>query len=438
MAGDDLNDWARRAPVEPLRARREGGVRGEPAGAYSGPRDEGMAMRGIAEEAHALQDRIVADRRWLHRHPEIGFDLVETAAYVRSRLEEMGYEVAEPCPGGLVAHVGRADGPCVLLRADMDALPLAEETGLPFASANGNMHACGHDTHAAMLLGAAQILKRHEDELTGCVTLMFQPDEEGDPAADITGGQAMVEAGALDGPRVDAAVALHVNAPTYPAGGIYTRCGTMCSSIDDIDITVRGRGAHGSRPQEGVDPIAIACHIFLAIEGYVAREVDPNDLCVATFGSIQAGQAANVIPETAHMLGTLRTQDPAVRARFHERVPELAAGIARAFGGEAEVRFPRSVPVTVNDPALTRELCGYAEELFGEPVGEIPHPNMGNDDLAFVAERVPTTYFYLGATVPDAGGYGMHNPHVQFDDSVLWRGTALLANSAIEYLAHRA
>lgn len=395
-------------------------------------------MRDIIEEARGLEDRIVADRRWLHEHPEIGFNLVQTAAYVRGRLEEMGYEVREVCPGGLVAHVGRAEGPCVLLRADMDALPLAEQTGLPFAATGGTMHACGHDTHTAMLLGAAQILKRHEEELSGSVTLMFQPDEEGDPAAEITGGQAMVEAGVLECPRVDAAVAVHVQVPTYSAGSIYTRCGTMCSSIDDIDITIRGRGAHGSRPQEGVDPIAIACHIFLAIEGYIAREVDPTDLCVATFGSIQAGRAANVIPETAHMLGTLRTQDPAVRARFHARVPELAAGIARAFGGDAEVRFVRSVPVTVNDAELTRELCGYAEELFGEPVGEIPQPGMGNDDLAFVSERVPTTYFYLGATVPDAAEFGMHNPHVLFDESVLWRGSALLANSAWEYLAARA
>lgn len=394
-------------------------------------------MRGIIEEARALQDRIVADRRWLHRHPEIGFDLADTLSYVRGRLEEMGYAV-EPCGGGLAACVGRTDGPCVLVRADMDALPLAEETGLEFASTNGNMHACGHDTHTAMLLGAARLLKDHEGELPGCVKLMFQPDEEGDPAADITGGQAMVEAGVLENPRVDAAVSLHISVPSYPAGSVNTRCGTMCSSIDDVDILVTGRGAHGSRPQEGVDPIAIACHIFLAIEGYIAREIDPNDLCVATFGSIEAGRAANVIPETAHMLGTLRTQDPAVRARFHKRVPELAAGIARAFGGDAKVEFLRSVPVTVNDPDLTRELCGYAEELFGEPVGEIAQPNMGNDDLAFVAERVPTTYFYLGATVPEAAEWGMHNPHVLFDESVLWRGSALLANSAWEYLAARA
>lgn len=394
-------------------------------------------MKGIIEEARALQDRIVEDRHWLHRHPEIGFELGETVSYVRRRLEEMGYEVAS-CGGGLTAVAGRGEGPCMLLRADMDALPLAEETGLDFAADNGSMHACGHDTHTAMLLGAARLLKDHEGELPGRVKLMFQPDEEGDPAAAITGGQAMVEAGVLENPHVDAAAALHINTPSYPAGSVNTRCGTMCSSIDDIDIAITGRGAHGSRPQEGIDPIAIACHIFLAIEGYIAREVDPNDLCVATFGSIQAGHAANVIPETAHMLGTLRTQDPAVRARFQERVPELAAGIARAFGGSAEVSFLRSVPVTVNDPALTRELSAYAEELFGEPVGEIAHPNMGNDDLAFVAERVPTTYFYLGATVPEAAEWGMHNPHVVFDESVLWRGAALLANSAWEYLAARA
>lgn len=394
-------------------------------------------MQEIIEAAQALQDQIVTDRRWLHEHPEIGFQLVDTLSYVRGRLEEMGYEVSS-CGGGLTAHVGRTDGACMLLRADMDALPLAEETGLDFASHNGNMHACGHDTHTAILLGVARLLKDHEDKLPGCVTFMFQPDEEGDPASDITGGQAMVEAGVLENPHVDAACALHINAPTYPAGSINTRCGTMCSSIDDIDIVITGRGSHGSRPQEGVDPIAIACHVFLAIEGYIAREIDPHDLCVATFGSIQAGHAANVIPETAHMLGTLRTQDPAVRARFQERVPELVEGIARAFGGSATVKFLRGVPVTVNNPALTRELCGYAEELFGEPVNKIAEADMGNDDLAFVAEQVPTTYFYLGGTIPEASQWGMHNPHVVFDESVLWRGAALLANSAWEYLSARA
>lgn len=395
-------------------------------------------MQGIVEEARACEEQIIADRHWLHRHPELGFNLHETASYVRGSLEQMGYEVDEMCSSGLVAQVGRTDGPCFLLRADMDALPVKEETDLPFASDNGCMHACGHDTHTAMLLGAAQILKNHEDELAGCVKLVFQPDEEGSSDAEITGCNALVSAGVLENPHVDAAAALHIMVPDYPAGSINTRQGTMCSSIDDIDITITGRGAHGSRPHEGVDPIAIACHVFLAIEGYIAREVDPTDLCVATFGSIHAGAAANVIPETAHMLGTLRTQDARVRERFHRRVPQIVSGIAQAFGGSARVEFLRGVPVTANDPELTCELSGYAEELFGEPVCDIPHASMGNDDLAFISERVPTTYFYLGGTVGGHEEYGMHNPHVMFDESVLWRGTALLANSAIEYLAHRA
>ena len=397
-------------------------------------------MREVWEEAQELQDQIVADRRWLHRHPEVGFALDETSAYVRRRLEEMGYEVREVCQGGLLAQVGNADrGPCVLLRADMDALPMPEESGVSFAADNGCMHACGHDTHTAMLLGAARLLKNHESELAGCVKLMFQPDEEGAPAWETTGGEAAVGAGVLENPQVDAVAALHVQAPWLPAGAVATRPGTLCSSIDDVEITVTGRGAHGSRPHEGVDPINIACHIYLAIQSFLTREVNPADVCVCTFGSISAGEAANVIPETAHMLGTLRTQDPAVRALFHKRVPELCAAIARGFGGEAAVRFLRGVPVMVNDEALTAELSGYAEELFGEKVVPIERPSTGTDDLAFFSEQVPTCYFYLGAATPEdvENGYGMHNPHVVFDERVFCKGAALLANSALEYLARR-
>lgn len=295
-------------------------------------------MQQIIEEAKALQERIVEDRRWLHQHPELGFELPETVAYVRGRLEDMGYEVTEPCEGGLLTQIGDpVAGSCVLLRADMDALPVVEETGLAFASTNGNMHACGHDTHTAMLLGTAQILKNHESELKGCVKLLFQPDEEGCAPVDTTGGDEVLAAGVLEDPKVDAVASLHIMTPDFASGAVVTRPGTIFSSIDDIDIQIQGRGAHGSTPNMGIDPINIACHIYQGVQNYIARELDPTQVCVATFGKIEAGRAANVIPDTAHMLGTLRTQSAEVRSRFKERVTAMCEDIARAFGGTATV-----------------------------------------------------------------------------------------------------
>ena len=397
-------------------------------------------MKQVVEEARSLQERIVADRRWLHQHPELGFDLTETCAYVRRRLEEMGYEVTVPCEGALLTQIGDpAAGPCVMLRADMDALPVDEITGLPFASTNGNMHACGHDTHTAMLLGAAQVLKAHEAELKGCVKLLFQPDEEGCAPVEYCGGDAVLEAGVLENPHVDAVTALHVQALEFDAGAIYTRPGTIFSSIDDIEVKIKGRGAHGSTPNQGIDPINIACHIYQGFQNLISREVDPTQTCVATFGKIESGRAANVIPEDAHMLGTLRTQDAAVRDGFKEHADRMVRGIAEAFGGEAEVAFLRGVPNTYNDPELTSELVGYANELFDEPVRELEAPFSGTDDLAILSQVAPTTYFILGTgTLPGHEGCGMHHPNVDFDESVFWKGSALLANSALEFLARRA
>ena len=397
-------------------------------------------MSTVIDEAKALQEQIVRDRRWLHQHPELGFDLDETCAYVRGRLEEMGYEVSSPCQGALLAQVGDpAAGPVFMLRADMDALPVQEITGLDFASTNNNMHACGHDTHTAMLLGAAKILKDHEAELKGCVKLLFQPDEEGVAPVEYCGGDAVLEAGVLENPHVDAVAALHVQALEFDTGAIYTRKGTIFSSIDDIDVRITGCGAHGSTPHQGIDPINIACHIYQGFQNLIAREVDPTQTCVATFGKIESGRAANVIPDSASMLGTLRTQDAGVRQGFKEHAQRMVKSIAEAFGGTATVDFLRGVPNTYNDPALTEELVGYANELFDEPVQELEAPFSGTDDLAIIAENAPTTYFILGTgTLPGHEGCGMHHPNVDFDETVFWKGSALLANSALSYLSRHA
>ena len=394
----------------------------------------------ILEEAEALADDIVADRRWLHEHPEIGFDLPQTTAYVADRLREIGLEPREIVPGGLVATIGDPSrGRCFMLRADMDALPLREETGLPFASQNDFMHACGHDAHTAMLLGAARILKAHEAELDGCVKLMFQPDEEGTAPDEICGNEAMINAGVLEDPHVDAAAAIHLMPFDFHLGEVATRPGTGFSSIDDIDIVVHGKGGHGSRPNQLVDPFNIACHIFQGAQNLIARELDPNDQAVITFGAMNGGTAANIVPDDVRMLGTLRTVDEGTRAHLKKRMTAMCEGIAEAFGGSVEVQFLRGVPSVHNDPALTRELIDYVEELTGRPVTILDKPISGSDDMSVISQAVPTAYFVVGTGTEDEGvRYPVHNARVVFDESVFAEGAAMTATMALRWLAARA
>ena len=393
----------------------------------------------LLQEAEAIQGDIVADRRWLHEHPEIGFDLSETTAYVARRLREIGCDPHEITPGGLVAVIGDETGPCFMLRADMDALPLREEADVPFASANGSMHACGHDAHTAMLLGAARILKNHEAELQGCVKLMFQPDEEGTAPDETTGSGAMLKAGVLEDPAVQAAAAIHLMTVDYPRGQVFTRLGTAFSSVDDVDIEIAGKGCHGSQPHHGIDPINIAVHVFLALESLIAREVDPTEQCVLTFGSIHGGSAANIIPDTVSMLGTLRTVSEKTRARMKERIASIAESIAAGFGGIATVRFLRGVPSVYNDPALTEELIGYIQEEGIAEVELLEKPIPGSDDMSVISQAVPTSYFVLGAGSAAEGCiYPVHNPRIVFDESVFPQGAALSATFAMRWLAQHA
>ena len=356
------------------------------------------------------------------------------------RLREIGLEPEEIVPGGLVATIGDPSaGRCFMLRADMDALPIKEETGLPFASPTDYMHACGHDTHTAMLLGAARILKGREAELPGCVKLMFQPDEEGCAPDEICGNEAMINAGVLENPHVDAATAIHLMPFDYRLGEIATRPGTGFSSIDDIDIVVHGKGGHGSRPHQLVDPFNIACHIFFGAQNLIARELDPNDQAVITFGAINGGTAANIVPDDVHLLGTLRTIDEGTRAHLKERMEAMCRGIAEGFGGSVDVRFLRGVPSVYNDPDLTDELIGYVEDLTGRPVTILDKPISGSDDMSVISQAVPTTYFVMGTGSEDEGvRYPVHNSRVVFDESVFVEGAAMTATMALRWLEARA
>ena len=392
-----------------------------------------MDIQELRREAQTMQPQLTADRRRLHRNPEAGAVLPETVAYVKGRLTEMGYHPQE-LGGGLTATVTGTDtGRCILLRADMDALRGQEQSGLSFRSENGCMHACGHDMHTAMLLGAAQLLMQHRQELTGTVKLVFQPDEEG-----FTGAKAMLAAGVLQAPAPSEALALHVHSGT-PSGTVLCGSGTFMAGCTLFRITVRGKGCHGAMPETGVDPINIAAHIYLALQALTAREISAKEPAVVTIGHFQGGQAPNIIPEEAVMEGTIRTFDRELSARIMERIRVIAENTAAAFRGSATVEEIASAPPLVNDPALMEQVSGWAEELAGkERVYRLDQGGMGSEDFASFTYELPCAYLLLGAGTPQEDpryGKPMHNEAVVFNEDVLPIGAALHTLFALRMLA---
>ena len=399
-----------------------------------------MTKEQILQEASALQDEIKAHRLWLHTHAETGFDLTETKPYVKSTLTEMGYTVQECGKAGLVTTVGKPGGKVILLRADMDALPIAEEADVDFACKNGRMHACGHDMHTAMLLGAAKILKAHESELDGMVKLMFQPAEE-----IFEGSKDMIASGVLENPRPDAALMIHVAAGMpLPAGTVVVSApGVSAPAADYFTIRVHGKGCHGSAPQNGIDPLTAAAHILIALQEIHARELSASDEAVLTIGTFHAGEAGNVIPDTATMGGTIRTYDEKTRAYLKERMTAIAQSIAEAFRASAEVSFGSGCPTLVNDKDLSEKVTGYLKDLLGanrafttaELSGGKPARGGGSEDFAYVSHEVPSLMLALAAGEPSKGyPYPQHHPKVKFDESVLSTGAAVFVDCAIQYM----
>ena len=399
-----------------------------------------MTKEQIMQEAAALQEEIKAHRLWLHTHAETGFDLTETKPYVKSTLTEMGYTVQECGKAGLVTTVGKPGGKVLLLRADMDALPIAEEADVDFACKNGRMHACGHDMHTAMLLGAAKILKAHESELGGTVKLMFQPAEE-----IFEGSKDMIASGVLENPRPDAALMIHVAAGMpLPAGTVVVSApGVSAPAADYFTIRVHGKGCHGSAPQNGIDPLTAAAHILIALQEIHARELSASDEAVLTIGTFHAGEAGNVIPDTATMGGTIRTYDEKTRAYLKERMTAIAQSIAEAFRASAEVSFGSGCPTLVNDKDLSEKVTGYLKGLLGashafttaELNGGKPARGGGSEDFAYVSHEVPSLMLALAAGEPSKGYvYPQHHPKVKFDESVLSTGAAVFVDCALQYL----
>lgn len=380
-------------------------------------------------ESRALESQIIADRHFLHQHAELGFDLPKTRSYVIERLKEMGYEPRE-IGGGVMAQLGKGT-PCILLRADMDALPMQEENDLPFQSQNpGIAHTCGHDMHTAMLLGAAALLVQHKEELPGTVKLMFQANEEGGH-----GAKAMIDAGILEAPKVDAAVGMHT-AAAKDSGSFYYAVGPTMASSDGFMIEVTGKGGHGAGPQFAIDPINIACHIHLGLQELIARESPPAEVTVLTIGAIHAGTAGNIIPQTATLQGTLRTHSEQTRAKLKKRMEELCSHTAKAFGGEADLIFQFGIPVLCNDAAMAQKLGKTLIDHFGEDrVHKIDMKLAGSEDFAELALRVPSMYLSIGTGhEKDGFPYGQHHPKVIFDESCMKNGAVAYAACAWEWL----
>lgn len=388
----------------------------------------------ILEAAEKRKAMILADRRALHSRPEVGAQLPATKAYVAGRLREMGYAPREICESGLVACAqGASEDPCILLRADMDALQISEQTELEFCSHNGAMHACGHDMHAAMLLGAADILKEFEAELGGTVKLVFQPDEEG-----FTGAKAMLKAGVLQDPAPQAGLALHVHSGT-PSGLFLCGKGTTMAGCTLFRITVQGVGCHGAMPETGVDPILIAAHIHLALQEITARELPAKAPAVVTIGKFSGGEAPNIIPQSAVLEGTIRTFDRELSAQILRRIGEISGQIAAAFRGTAVTEELASAPPLYNAPALAEQMAECAQQLFGsEMVYRMEEGGMGSEDFASYTYEIPCAYLLLSAgTAQENAAFGkpMHNAGVVFNEEILVKGAAMYAYGALKWLA---
>ena len=390
-------------------------------------------------EAEAIRETIISNRHYLHQIPELGLDLPQTAAFVEEKLREMGYEPQRVGECGIVALVGKGNGKCFLLRADMDGLPVVEDTGLDFKSTNGRMHACGHDCHAAMLLGAAQLLKAHEDEIEGTVKLMFQPGEE-----TMEGGKMMVEAGVLENPHVDAAMAEHAfTSMDLPVGAV-TLMGAdaKLAAVDWFTIYITGKGCHGAMPNTGVDPLNVMSHIHLALQAINSRELDPMDNLVLTIGQMHGGQTSNVIPNEAMMSGTIRTRKNETRAMVKNRMEAIVSTVAAAFGAEAKVEWGCGCPVLSQDKDLYAEVKGYLKTLEGATLvdmGElgVSFGGMGSEDFSQVANLVPSVFVAIPAGQPKDGHiYPQHHPKACFLDEALPGGAAAYAHVAMEWLKH--
>lgn len=389
-------------------------------------------MIDFLHEAQALFDYTRQLRRDFHRHPELGFQEVRTAGVVARELAALGLEVSTGVgKTGVVAHLeGSREGPVLLLRFDMDALPIQEETGAEYASENpGVMHACGHDGHTAVGLTVARMLASHREILPGVVKLVFQPAEEG-----LGGAEAMVADGVLENLRPDMALALHLW-NEKPLGWIGVTPGPAMSASERFRVVIRGKGGHGAAPHLTIDPVQAAAQVISALQTVVARNVPPLKSAVVSVTSLHGGEAFNVIPETVELRGTIRSFDPDVRQLVLKRVEQVINGVSVALGCEAQIEMWRVTPAVVNDPELSARVRAIAERILPQAEIDTQERTMGSEDMAYMMETIPGCYFFVGSANPEKGlDAPHHHPKFDFDEQALPRAAALMAAAAFDLL----
>lgn len=380
----------------------------------------------LLQNANSLSQTLTAHRRHLHQNAHTGFS-TENADYVKRELTALGLTPTDCGKAGVITTIGSGD-PVILLRADMDALPMKEQTDLPYASVTGCMHACGHDLHTAMLLGAAKLLKEQESTLCGTVKLMFQPAEE-----TLEGAPDMIADGVLADPKPDAAIMLHVIAGDLPIGSVFvSKEENLMPSADYFTITVDGKSCHGSTPEQGIDALTPAAHILLALQEIHARELSTADRAVLTIGTMQGGSAPNILADHVEMKGTLRCYDEVLREKIKTRMAEIADSIAKAYRASASIEFPTGTPMFRNDQTLAAPTAASAAKLLGKDrVFYLPGSGAGSEDFAYISRLIPTVMVSLAAA---DNRFPLHHPQVVFDESVLPIGAALLAQTAIDWL----
>lgn len=400
----------------------------------------------LLKDIEDIEKQVIEWRHDFHQHPELSNREFETAEKIAKHLESLGFEVKTGIAHtGVVATLkGDRPGKTVALRADIDALPVTERNDLPFKSEvvttflgteTGVMHACGHDTHTAILMGVAEVLTKNKHLLNGNVKFIFQPAEEGPPPGERGGASLMIEEGVLENPDVDAIFGLHINSST-PVGTIRYKPGGTMAAVERFVITVKGKGSHGSAPWTGVDPILISAKIIDGLQTIISREAKlVDEPAVITVGKITSGTRFNVIPESAEMIGTVRTLDPDMREMIIRRMKEMAPALAKAYGGDAEVVFQNNTAITYNDLELTADMLPTLKNLAGEEKVELVKATTGGEDFSFFQEKVPGFYFFLGGMTPgNTTPYPHHTADFMIDDDGMLLGVKSLSQLAIDYL----
>ncbi|NBD36300.1 MAG: amidohydrolase [Chloroflexi bacterium] len=384
-----------------------------------------MHELSVLDEAQQLYDQLVAWRRDLHKHPEIGLEEHRTAKFVAETLRDLGYTVETGIAHtGVVGLLENGDGPVIMNRVDMDALPIQEENDAPYASeVPGMMHACGHDAHVAIGLGIATLMAQHQEAWRGTLKLIFQPGEEG-----MNGAEIMVNEGVLENPRPDKALAIHVW-NMMPVGVIGAVPGSVMAAAERWQAELRGKGGHAAHPEDTVDPLVAAAHVVTALQTVVSRNVGAQETAVVTVGMLRSGDTFNVIPDTAELRGTIRTYDPEVRETVVTRVREIVEGTGQAMGCDVTLQLDALTPAVDNDAEVTHLVQSVITDLWGDDALDIEERTMGSEDAAFFMDEIPGCYIFIGSGPEGGEGPPHHNPHFDIEEQALVNGVALVTEA---------